>query len=158
MAEGLYAWFGADPKQVNQLLRQDGPYTDAQGLALKQVMALIIAQRLARRLCSHCKQQEHLPEVELLKQGFTAEQLPTVKIFKPVGCEHCTNGYKGRVGIYEVMPITAQIAAKIMAGANSLDIAAQAQIEGFPNLRQSALKKAAAGFTSLAEVNRVTNA
>ena len=119
-------------------------------------VSLIIAQRLARRLCSHCKQQEHLPEVELLKQGFTAEQLPTVKIFKPVGCEHCTNGYKGRVGIYEVMPVSGVMAEIIMQGGNSLDIANQAQKEGINNLRQSGLQKAAAGLTSLAEVNRVT--
>ena len=119
-------------------------------------VSLIIAQRLARRLCSHCKQQEHLPEVELLKQGFTAEQLPTVKIFKPVGCEHCTNGYKGRVGIYEVMPVSGVMAEIIMQGGNSLDIANQAQKEGINNLRQSGLSKAAAGLTSLAEVNRVT--
>lgn len=121
-------------------------------------VTLIIAQRLARRLCNHCKAAEQLPEQEALKQGFMASQISQLKLFKPVGCDHCTGGYKGRLGIYEVLPITAQIAAKIMAGANSLDIAAQAQIEGFPNLRQSALKKAAAGLTSLAEVNRVTNA
>lgn len=121
-------------------------------------VTLIIAQRLARRLCNHCKAGEQLPEQEALKQGFMASQISQLKLFKPVGCDHCTGGYKGRLGIYEVMPITAQIAAKIMAGANSLDIAAQAQSEGFPNLRQSALKKAAAGLTSLAEVNRVTNA
>jgi len=119
-------------------------------------VSLIIAQRLARRLCSHCKQQEHLPEVELLKQGFTAEQLPTVKVFKPVGCDHCTNGYKGRVGIYEVMPVSGVMADIIMQGGNSLDIASQAQKEGVNNLRQSGLIKAAAGLTSLAEVNRVT--
>ncbi len=121
-------------------------------------VTLIIAQRLARRLCNHCKAAEQLPEQEALKQGFSATQLNQLKLFKPVGCDHCTGGYKGRLGIYEVMPITGKIAAKIMAGANSLDIAAQAQVEGFPNLRQSALKKAAAGLTSLAEVNRVTNA
>ena len=119
-------------------------------------VSLIIAQRLARRLCNHCKQQEHLPEVELLKQGFTAEQLPEVKIFKPIGCEHCTNGYKGRVGIYEVMPVSGVMAEIIMQGGNSLDIANQAQKEGINNLRQSGLLKAAAGLTSLAEVNRVT--
>ncbi|HEX5792017.1 MAG TPA: type IV-A pilus assembly ATPase PilB [Rheinheimera sp.] len=119
-------------------------------------VSLIIAQRLARRLCSHCKQQEVLPEAELLKQGFTAQQLPTIKIFKPVGCEHCTNGYKGRVGIYEIMPVSAKMADIIMQGGNSLDIATQAQAEGVNNLRQSGLIKAAAGMTSLAEVNRVT--
>jgi type IV pilus assembly protein PilB len=119
-------------------------------------VSLIIAQRLARRLCGQCKQQEILPEAELLKQGFTPAQLPTIRIFKPVGCEHCTNGYKGRVGIYEVMPVSGKMADIIMQGGNSLDIAAQAQIEGVNNLRQSGLIKAAAGLTSLAEINRVT--
>lgn len=119
-------------------------------------VSLIIAQRLARRLCSYCKQQEILPEQELLKQGFTPEQLPSVKIYKPVGCDHCTNGYKGRVGIYEVMPVSSKMADIIMQGGNSLDIANQAQLEGINNLRQSGLVKAAAGLTSLAEINRVT--
>lgn len=121
-------------------------------------VSLIIAQRLARRLCNHCKAAELLPEAELMRQGFTADQLPTMKLFKPVGCEYCTGGYKGRVGIYEVMPISAVIAEKIMAGDNSLEIAKQAQREGINNLRQSGLLKAAAGLTSLAEINRVTNA
>lgn len=120
-------------------------------------VTLIIAQRLARRLCNHCKKPENLPEAELLKQGFTAEQLPTLKLFKPMGCDYCTGGYKGRVGIYEVMPISPAIAEKIMAGGNSLEIAKQAQLEGINNLRQSGLLKAAAGLTSLAEINRVTN-
>jgi len=121
-------------------------------------VSLIIAQRLARRLCNHCKTPELLPEAELMRQGFTADQLPTMKLFKPVGCEYCTGGYKGRVGIYEVMPISVVIAEKIMAGDNSLEIAKQAQREGINNLRQSGLLKAAAGLTSLAEINRVTNA
>ncbi|MBZ9611348.1 type IV-A pilus assembly ATPase PilB [Rheinheimera maricola] len=119
-------------------------------------VSLIIAQRLARRLCNHCKKQEILPEQELLKQGFSEAQLPTVKVFKPIGCEHCTNGYKGRVGIYEVMPVSGKMASIIMEGGNSLDIAMQAQKEGVNNLRQSGLIKAAAGMTSLAEINRVT--
>lgn len=119
-------------------------------------VSLIIAQRLARRLCGQCKQPEVLPEAELLRQGFTPQQLPNIKIFKPVGCEHCTNGYKGRVGIYEVMPVSQKMADIIMQGGNSLDIATQAQTEGVNNLRQSGLIKAAAGLTSLAEVNRVT--
>ncbi len=120
-------------------------------------VTLIIAQRLARRLCNHCKVPEQLPETELLKQGFTQAQLPTIKLFKPIGCEYCTGGYKGRVGIYEVMPISGNIAEKIMQGGNSLEIAQQAQREGINNLRQSGLLKAAAGLTSLAEINRVTN-
>lgn len=119
-------------------------------------VSLIIAQRLARRLCNHCKQPEVLPEAELLKQGFKPEQLDSIKIFKPAGCEQCTNGYKGRVGIYEVMPVSGKMADIIMQGGNSLDIANQAQQEGINNLRQSGLLKAATGLTSLAEVNRVT--
>ncbi|CAM3790216.1 type IV-A pilus assembly ATPase PilB [Rheinheimera salexigens] len=119
-------------------------------------VSLIIAQRLARRLCSHCKKPEQLPEAELLKQGFLPEQLGKITIFKPVGCDNCTSGYKGRVGIYEVMPITPKMADIIMQGGNSIDISKQAQLEGINNLRQSGLIKAAAGMTSLAEINRVT--
>lgn len=119
-------------------------------------VSLIIAQRLARRLCPKCKQAEHIPAPELLRQGFREDQLDKITIFKPVGCEYCTNGYKGRVGIYEVMPISPKMADIIMENGNSLDIATQAQQEGINNLRQSGLIKAAAGITSLAEVNRVT--
>lgn len=120
-------------------------------------VSIIIAQRLARRLCAQCKVEEHIPEHELLNQGFTPEQIPDVKIFKAVGCEHCTNGYKGRVGIYEVIKITEKIATIIMEGGNSLDVAEQCQKEGFNNLRQSGLIKAMNGITSLEEVNRVTS-
>ena len=120
-------------------------------------VSIIIAQRLARRLCAQCKVEEHIPEHELLNQGFTPEQIPDVKIFKAVGCDHCTNGYKGRVGIYEVIKITEKIATIIMEGGNSLDVAEQCQKEGFNNLRQSGLIKAMNGITSLEEVNRVTS-
>lgn len=119
-------------------------------------VSLIIAQRLARRLCPKCKQAEQIPAAELLRQGFREDQLDKITIFKPVGCDYCTNGYKGRVGIYEVMPISPKMADIIMDNGNSLDIATQAQREGINNLRQSGLIKAAAGITSLAEVNRVT--
>ena len=119
-------------------------------------VSLIIAQRLARRLCPKCKQPEQIPAAELIRQGFREDQLDKITIFKPVGCEHCTGGYKGRVGIYEVMPISPKMADIIMENGNSLDIASQAQLEGINNLRQSGLIKAAAGVTSLAEVNRVT--
>jgi len=104
-----------------------------------------------------CKEEEHIPEHELINQGFTQEQLPKVKIFKAVGCDHCTNGYKGRVGIYEVIKITERIATIIMEGGNSLDVAEQCQKEGFNNLRQSGLIKAMNGITSLEEINRVTS-
>lgn len=120
-------------------------------------VTIIIAQRLARRLCTQCKEEEHIPETELINQGFLPEQLDNITLFKPVGCEQCTGGYKGRVGIYEVIQINERISSIIMEGGNSLDIAAQCQKEGFNNLRQSGLKKAMQGVTSLEEVNRVTN-
>ena len=120
-------------------------------------VSIIIAQRLARRLCMQCKTEEHIPQEELLKQGFSNEQISNIKLFKPVGCEHCTGGYKGRVGIYEVIKISEATANIIMAGGNSLDIATQCQKEGYNNLRQSGLIKAMSGVTSLEEVNRVTS-
>jgi type IV pilus assembly protein PilB len=121
-------------------------------------VSIIIAQRLARRLCIQCKEEEHIPEGELLAQGFLPEQLSEIKLFKPVGCDLCTGGYKGRVGVYEVIKISDITANLIMTGSNSLDIAAQCQREGYNNLRQSGLEKAALGVTSLEEINRVTNA
>ena len=121
-------------------------------------VSIIIAQRLARRLCPQCKEEEVLSEMQLAEQGFPAEQLNEIKLFKPIGCTHCTGGYKGRVGIYEVIKISSTIASIIMEGGNSLDIANQCQKEGYNNLRQSGLKKAMSGMTSLAEVNRVTSA
>ncbi|QOL25887.1 type IV-A pilus assembly ATPase PilB [Thalassotalea sp. LPB0316] len=120
-------------------------------------VSIIIAQRLARRLCMACKEPEHVPDEELIKQGFTHEQLPNVKLFKAVGCDQCTGGYKGRVGIYEVIKIGEKLSSIIMEGGNSLDIAEQCQKEGFNNLRQSGLIKAMQGVTSLEEVNRVTS-
>lgn len=121
-------------------------------------VSIIIAQRLARRLCVQCKEEEHVPQNELLTQGFLPEQLSNIKLYKPVGCDLCTGGYKGRVGIYEVIKISDTTANLIMSGANSLDIAEQCQKEGYNNLRQSGLEKAALGVTSLEEINRVTNA
>ena len=118
---------------------------------------IIIAQRLARRLCTHCKKPADIPKEALLEEGFTAEQIQKgVKIFGPVGCDQCTNGYKGRVGIYQVMPISAEIGKLIMEGCTSLDVANQAQKEGINDLRQSGLKKIIDGHTSLEEINRVT--
>lgn len=121
-------------------------------------VTIIIAQRLARRLCIQCKEKEVIPESELLQQGFLPEQINDITLYKPVGCDLCTGGYKGRVGVYEVIKISETTANLIMSGANSLDIAAQCQKEGYNNLRQSGLEKAALGVTSLEEINRVTNA
>ena len=121
-------------------------------------VTIIIAQRLARRLCPQCKTEEVLTETQLAEQGFPADKLSEIKLFKAVGCEQCTAGYKGRVGIYEVIKISPEISSIIMEGGNSLDIAKQCQLEGYNNLRQSGLIKAMNGMTSLKEVNRVTNA
>ncbi|GAA0814919.1 type IV-A pilus assembly ATPase PilB [Colwellia asteriadis] len=120
-------------------------------------VSIIIAQRLARRLCPQCKEEEVLSETQLAEQGFPADKLAEITLYKAVGCTHCTGGYKGRVGIYEVIKISPQIASIIMEGGNSLDIATQCQKEGYNNLRQSGLQKAMNGMTSLAEINRVTS-
>lgn len=119
-------------------------------------VSLIIAQRLARRLCS-CKQSLDVPKDVLLKEGFTEEQIETgFTLYTPKGCDKCMGGYKGRVGIYEVVKVTDSIANMIMEEASSLQIAREAQKEGFRNLRQSALRKVIEGMTSLEEANRVT--
>ena len=119
-------------------------------------VSIIIAQRLARRLCNQCKTEEHVPDEQLLELGFPAEKLGSFKLFKAVGCNDCTGGYKGRVGIYEVIKISAEISSIIMEGGNSLDIAEQCRKEGYNSLRQSGILKAMNGITSLEEVNRVT--
>ncbi len=125
--------------------------------AIATSVSLIIAQRLARRLCGSCKTPIDVPQEALLKEGFTREEIATgLQIFGPVGCPQCTDGYKGRVGIYEVMPVSEEIGRIIMAGGSVLDIREQATAEGVWGLRQSALKKVADGVTSLDEVNRVT--
>ncbi|WP_285260257.1 type IV-A pilus assembly ATPase PilB [Halopseudomonas bauzanensis] len=118
---------------------------------------LIIAQRLARRLCSHCKKPMDIPRETLREEGYSEEKIASgLTIYGPVGCENCQDGYKGRVGIYEVVRITPAIQRIIMEDGNSMQISDVAQNEGFRSLRQSALMKAEQGVTSLAEVNRVT--
>jgi len=119
-------------------------------------VSLIIAQRLARRLCKHCKQPADIPHEVLEEQGFTADEIAGATIFEPVGCKHCTKGFKGRVGIYEVVPISNAMSQLIMRNGNSMDFDTQAREEGHPDLRRSALLKAMQGVTSLAEVFRVT--
>jgi type IV pilus assembly protein PilB len=118
---------------------------------------LIIAQRLARRLCSFCKQETKIPEKALLEIGFTQEDLAAeLHLFKPMGCKKCKGGYKGRVGVYEVMPISKKLGEIIMNGGTSLDVAAQAAQEGVWFLRKSGLHKAKLGLISLEEVSRIT--
>ncbi|PHS26374.1 MAG: type IV-A pilus assembly ATPase PilB [Methylophaga sp.] len=123
---------------------------------IASAVSLIIAQRLARRLCSACKAPDNLPPETLLDEGFTQEQIDEgITVYKPVGCDKCTNGYKGRVGIYQVMPISDAMARIIMEGGNSIQLADQAEKEGIDDLPKSALKKVATGLTSLEEINRV---
>jgi len=123
---------------------------------IASAVSLIIAQRLGRRLCNNCKTQEDIPVDVLLEEGFTQAQIAEgVTIFKAVGCESCTLGYKGRVGIYQVMPITEAMGRIIMDGGNSMELADQSKREGVADLRESGLKKVAAGLTSLEELNRV---
>ena len=140
------------PETLTRLLNMGVPaYNVASSISL------IIAQRLARRLCPKCKTPETLPEEELNRQGFVKAGINDITLYKANGCDHCTEGYKGRVGVYEVVKITPEIAQVIMEGGNSIQIAEIAAKAGFSNLRISGLKKAAAGVTSLAEINRVTS-
>jgi len=119
---------------------------------------LITAQRLARRLCGVCKAPLDVPRKALLDAGFKAEDLDgTWTPYKPVGCSACNNGYKGRVGIYQVMPITEELQRIILRSGSALDIAKQARVEGVRSLRESGLLKIRQGMTSLDEVLNVTN-
>jgi type IV pilus assembly protein PilB len=125
--------------------------------AIATSVSLIIAQRLARRLCNHCKQPMDIPQAALLKEGFhEADVAAGLKIFSPKGCDSCTDGYKGRVGIYQVLPVTETVARIILAAGSAVDIGAQAAKEGVWDLRRSGLEKVKAGLTSLEEVNSVT--
>jgi type IV pilus assembly protein PilB len=125
--------------------------------AIASSVHLIIAQRLARRLCEHCKEQRDIPEEALLLEGFTKEDIRAgLRVFGPVGCKACTDGYKGRVGIYQVMPITEAISRLILEGGSADQIAEQSARDGIWDLRRSALQKVKDGVTSLEEINRVT--
>ena len=120
---------------------------------------LITAQRLGRKLCAHCKRPEDIPPEALLRAGFSEDDLDgSWQAYGPGGCDHCGgSGYKGRVGIYEVMPISDDMRLLIMRNGNALEIADLAQKEGVRNLRQSGLLKVKAGLMSLEEVEAVTN-
>jgi len=119
---------------------------------------LITAQRLARRLCENCKTQADYPREALLRAGFAETDLDgSWKPYRAVGCQACNNGYKGRVGLYQVMPITEAIQRIILAEGTSMDIATQAQRDGVRDLRQSGLVKVRSGATTLEEVISVTN-
>jgi type IV pilus assembly protein PilB len=125
--------------------------------AIASSVSLIIAQRLARKLCQNCKEILDIPAEALLKEGFTqADVASGLTIFGAKGCGQCTAGYKGRIGIYQVMQVSETIGRIIMEGGNSMQIAQQAKKEGVSDLRQSGLKKVKDGITSLEEINRVT--
>jgi type IV pilus assembly protein PilB len=125
--------------------------------AIATSVSLIIAQRLARKLCNQCKQPMDIPREALIKEGFTDDEIAAgVKIFSPKGCSACTDGYKGRVGIYQVLPITDAIARIILAGGSAVEIGDEAAREGVWDLRRSGLEKVKAGVTSIEEVNSVT--
>ncbi len=121
-------------------------------------VSLIIAQRLARRLCTHCKERATIPKEVLLAEGFGEDEIDKLELYEASkdGCDYCTNGYKGRVGIYQVMPVTEAIGQIIMENGNSRDIERQAEAEGVINLRGAGLKKVRDGVLGLAEINRVT--
>lgn len=141
------------PETLTRLLNMGVP-----AFNVATTVSLIIAQRLARRLCPECKEETEIPEDIMSAEGFDniGIEKEEFEIYKAVGCSKCSNGYKGRVGVYETVRITPKISSLIMEGGNSLQIADAAAEEGFNNLRISALRKVAQGLTSLEEANRVT--
>ena len=125
--------------------------------AIATSVSLIIAQRLARRLCQDCREPREIPDEALLQEGFTQDMIDDgITVYGPVGCNRCNDGYKGRLGIYQVMPVTESIERIIMEGGNALQIGAQAADEGVWDLRRAGLQKVVDGITSLEEINRVT--
>ena len=139
------------PQTLNRLMQMGIPVFNIASSVL-----LIMAQRLARRLCEHCKREEEVPPEVLLEAGFRESDLDEFTLFGPVGCDKCVKGYKGRVGIYQVMPISESINRIILEGGNVMKLAEQARQEGVSDLRESGLKKIKAGITSLEEIDRVT--
>lgn len=139
------------PQTLNRLMQMGIPPYN-----IVSAINLIMAQRLARRLCEYCKTPVELPEKILLESGFKSEEIATFQIYGPVGCERCTNGYKGRVGIYQVMTLSDDMRRLILEGGNALQLADQAKKEGINDLRASGLNKIRMGITSLEEVDRVT--
>jgi type IV pilus assembly protein PilB len=139
------------PQTLNRLIQMGIPPYN-----IISSIQLIVAQRLVRKLCNHCKQKEKLPNKILLDAGFNQESLKNLTLFTPQGCEHCHNGYLGRIGIYQVMPISDAMQQLILSNCDSNQLETQCQSENILNLRQSALKKVSAGITSLEEINRIT--
>ncbi|MDT8321515.1 MAG: ATPase, T2SS/T4P/T4SS family, partial [Xanthomonadales bacterium] len=138
------------PQSVTRLMNMGVPSYN-----ITSAVNLIIAQRLIRTLHT-CKKKLELPPEALLQAGFAKQELDELKLYQPTGCSECNEGYRGRSGIFEVMPITDSIARIVLADGDALKIAEQARKEGILDLRQSALKKVAVGITDLIEINRVT--
>jgi len=139
------------PQTLNRLLQMGIPPFN-----IVAAVNLIMAQRLGRRLCEHCKVPADFPDKVLLDAGFKQEELRDLKIFRAVGCEHCTNGYKGRVGVYQVLTLTDKMRTLILNGGNTDQLAECALAEGFNDLRRSGLNKVRMGMTSLEEIDRIT--
>jgi type IV pilus assembly protein PilB len=125
--------------------------------AIATSVSLIIAQRLARKLCTNCKTPIEMSAEALLKEGFMESEVSAgIKVYKPMGCGSCTDGYKGRTGLYQVMPVSDEIQRIILQDGNAVDIAQQSATEGIWDLRRSGLEKVKSGMTSLDEVNQCT--
>ncbi len=139
------------PQTLNRLMQMG-----IEPFNIVSAVILIMAQRLARRLCEFCKTPADFPDNIYISAGFTEEDLKVLKVFSPVGCEHCTNGYKGRVGIYQVMTLSENMRALILEGGNAMQLAELAKSEGINDLRASGLNKVRMGITSLEEIDRVT--
>lgn len=141
-----------DAPQTLNRLNQMGvpPYNIAASVLL------IMAQRLARKLCDKCKKEETLPTELLIKEGFSPEEAEGLTTYKAVGCDHCTNGYKGRIGIFQVMPVSEAMENLIIKGGLTTELEEQAAQEGVLTLRESGFKKVIAGITSIEEINRIT--
>lgn len=141
------------PKTLTRLVELNVPR-----YAIATAVNLIIAQRLARKLCDHCKRPQKISPQDLVREGFSEEEVAKgVQVFEPVGCSHCTEGYRGRTGIYEVMPVTDELRRIILTEhSNATQIGDQARKEGLWDLRRAGLEKVKAGLTGLGELNRVT--
>jgi len=137
------------PETVSRLM-----YMGVESYNLASSLILVIAQRLLRILCQHCKQKDKLPDDILLAEGFKQEEFESLTLYKAGSCERCVHGYSGRTGLFEVMPISQEMSYLIMRGANAIEITEQATKEGISNLRDAGLAKVKQGVTSLAELNR----
>ncbi len=139
------------PQTINRLVQMG-----IEPFNIVSAVNLIMAQRLGRRLCEHCKKPADYPDKIYLDAGFKQEELSELKVYMPVGCDHCKEGYKGRVGIYQVMPISENMRALILRGGNAMEMAELSKSEGINDLRASGLEKIRQGITSLEEIDRIT--